>query len=148
MDAAAIYQDSFVWDDHGGFEMLPDTPLDPLLNPWREAGVGYLSINVAYDPQPWFQAIQNIAAIRRRLPSEAPYCRIVSSVGEIERARDDGKLAVTFDIEGMNSLNGRIDMVQLYYDIGVRHMLFAYNRNNLAGSGCHDEDTGLTVFGG
>jgi membrane dipeptidase len=26
-------------------------------------------------------------------------------------------------------------------------MLFAYNRNNAAGSGCHDEDTGLTDFG-
>lgn len=26
-------------------------------------------------------------------------------------------------------------------------MLFAYNRNNLAGGGCHDEDMGLTDFG-
>jgi len=26
-------------------------------------------------------------------------------------------------------------------------MLFAYNRNNLAGGGCHDEDMGLTAFG-
>ena len=41
----------------------------------------------------------------------------------------------------------RLDLVQVYYDLGVRHMLFAYNRNNLAGGGCHDEDTGLTDFG-
>ncbi len=147
MDASEVYRESFIWDDHGGFELLPDTPLDPLLAPWREAGVGYLSINVAYDPQPWHQTIENIAAVRRRLPLEAPYCRIVTSVGDIDLARAEGKIAVTFDIEGMNALNGRIDLVQLYYDIGVRHMLFAYNRNNLAGSGCHDEDTGLTEFG-
>ena len=147
MDAAAIYRESFVWDDHGGFEMLPDAPLDPLLAPWREAGVGYLSINVGYDPQPWTRTVENIAALRRRLSIEAPYCRIVASVGEIDLARAEGKIAVTFDIEGMNALNGRVDLVQLYYDMGVRHMLFAYNRNNLAGSGCHDEDTGLTDFG-
>jgi len=47
----------------------------------------------------------------------------------------------------MNALNGRIEMVELYYQLGVRHMLFAYNLNNLAGSGCHDEDIGLTDFG-
>jgi membrane dipeptidase len=147
MDASEIYRENFIWDDHGGFELQPDTPLDPLLAPWREAGVGYLSINISYDPQPWFQAIQNIAALRRRLPMEAPYCQIVASVGEIDQARSEDKIAVTFDIEGMNALNGQIDLVGLYYELGVRHMLFAYNRNNLAGSGCHDEDTGLTDFG-
>ena len=147
MDASAVYRESVVWDDHGGFELLPDTPLDPLLTPWREAGVDYLSINVAYDLQPWSQAMETIAALRRRLPIEAPYCRIVASVGDVDLARAAGKIAVTFDIEGMNALDGRVDLVQLYYEAGVRHMLFAYNRNNLAGSGCHDEDTGLTDFG-
>ncbi len=147
MDARAIYHESLVWDDHGGFELEPDAPLDPLLRPWREAGVGYLSINVSFDVRPWTRAVENIAALRRRLPEEAPYCRIVSSVAEIDRARAEDKIAVTFDIEGMNALDGRLDLVQLYYELGVRHMLFAYNRNNLAGSGCHDEDTGLTEFG-
>jgi membrane dipeptidase len=47
----------------------------------------------------------------------------------------------------MNALNGDIGMVDLYYRLGVRQMLFAYNRNNLAGGGCHDEDIGLTDFG-
>ncbi len=147
MDARRVYRESLVWDDHGGFELQPDSPLDPLLRPWREAGVGYLSINVYFDPRPWTRAIETIAALRRRLSEEAPYCSIVSTVEEIDRAQRDGKIAVTFDIEGMNALDGRLDLVQLYYDLGVRHMLFAYNRNNLAGSGCHDEDTGLTAFG-
>jgi len=68
-------------------------------------------------------------------------------VAEIDAARAAGKAAVSFDIEGMNALNGRADLVQTYYELGVRHMLFAYNRNNLAGAGCHDEDVGLTDFG-
>lgn len=147
MDAAALYRETLVWDDHCGFEMLPDAPLAPLLTPWREAGVDYLSINVGYDVKPWTRTIENIAALRRRLPLEAPFCRLVSTVAEIDRARAEGKMAVTFDIEGMDALAGRADMVQFYYDLGVRHMLFAYNRNNLAGSGCHDEDSGLTAFG-
>lgn len=147
MDTTTLYRKSFIWDDHAGFEVLPDAPLGPLLAPWLEAGVNYLSINVAYDAQPEDQALQTLEAVRRRLPIEAPDCRIVATVADIDRARADGKMAVTFDIEGMNALAGRIDRIERYYTLGVRHMLIAYNRNNLAGSGCHDEDTGLTDFG-
>lgn len=140
-------REHLIWDDHCGFEMMPDAAISPLLEPWREAGIGYFSINVYYDPVPWTRCLENIAALHRRIPLEAPWCRLVRSVAEIDAARDDGLSAATFDIEGMNALNGRLDLVQVYYDLGVRHMLFAYNRNNLAGSGCHDEDTGLTDFG-
>lgn len=127
--------------------MQPDGPLDALLKPWKDAGVGYLSINVYFDPRSWTRAIENIAALRHRLPKELPDYQVVSTVDDIDRVRSQGKIAVTFDIEGMNALDGRLELVQLYYELGVRHMLFAYNRNNLAGSGCHDEDTGLTEFG-
>ena len=137
----------FIWDDHCGFEMTPDAAIGPLLEPWRETGVNYFSINVCYDRVDWTRCLENIAALRRRIPLEAPWCRLVTSVAEIDAARDEGLAAATFDIEGMNALNGRLDLVQVYYDLGVRHMLFAYNRNNLAGGGCHDEDTGLTDFG-
>lgn len=147
MDGVALYRESFVWDGHCGFELQPDAALGPLLQPWIHAGVHHLSVNVAYDPQPWSEALLNIASLRRRIPTEVPDCQIISSVSDIDRARAAGKLAISFDIEGMNSLNGRIDLVGLYYLLGVRQMLFAYNRNNLAGSGCHDEDIGLTPFG-
>ena len=138
---------AFIWDDHCGFEMTPDAPIAPLLKPWRDAGIGYFSINVYYDPVHWTRCLENISALRRRIPLEAPWCRIVTSVADIDAAHASRQAAVTFDIEGMNALNGRIDLVQTYYELGVRHMLFAYNINNLAGAGCHDEDTGLTDFG-
>jgi membrane dipeptidase len=113
MDITRIYRESLVWDDHSGFEMTPDAPLGALLEPWRAARVDYLSINVGFDVQPWTRTIENIAAVRRRLAAEAPYCRLVASVAEIDRARSAGEIAVTFDIEGMAALDGRIEMVQL-----------------------------------
>ena len=36
MDASEVYRGNLIWDDHGGFELQPDTPLNPLLAPWRE----------------------------------------------------------------------------------------------------------------
>jgi hypothetical protein len=96
-DTGDIYGESFVWDDHCGFTPGPGAGLDALLRPWREAGVGYLFVNVYFDPQPWTNAEE-----------------------VIDRARAADQLAVIFDIEGMNALDGRIEMVQRYYDLGVR----------------------------
>ena len=129
MASAATYRENFVWDSHCGFELQPDAPLAPLLAPWLEADVGYLSVNVAYDPQPWFLAIQNLAFLRRRLPDEVPDCRIVESVGDIDRARAEGKMAVTFDIEGANALDGRLDMVVDCSHCGVRTTMEVMERS-------------------
>lgn len=147
MDAAALYDDALVWDEHGGFEMHPGKPLRPMLEPWHAAGVDCLSISVGFDVQAPETVLQTIAWVRRRLAVDAPFARLAGTVEEVDRARADGQLAVFFDIEGMNVLGGRAEMVGLLYDLGVRHMNFAYNLNNLAGSGCHDADTGLTDFG-
>jgi membrane dipeptidase len=68
-------------------------------------------------------------------------------VGDIELARASGRLAVSFDIEGANAVANQISLVQLYFDLGVRWMLLAYNRNNAAAGGCQDDDCGLTDFG-
>lgn len=147
MDALEIYRSSLVWDDHGGFTVLPGQDLGPLLGPWHAAGVDYLSVNVGIDAYPPEATLQAIAWVRHALPEQAPFARLVGSVGEIDAARADGKMAVTFDIEGMSVLGGRPEMIGLLHHLGVRHMNFAYNLNNAAGSGCHDEDTGLTDLG-
>lgn len=89
----------FVWDDHCGFEVVPDEPLRPLLQPWLDANVAYLSINAYYDPLPWTRAVENIAALRCRLPIEVPEIQIISSAREIDDAYANRKMAVTFDSE-------------------------------------------------
>ncbi|MBF9029745.1 hypothetical protein HKCCE3408_04995 [Rhodobacterales bacterium HKCCE3408] len=147
MDAAAIYRDALVWDDHGGFAVLPGTPIGPFLDPWREARVDYLSICAGFDAWPPETTLQSLASLRHQIALEIPYATLVASLEEVAAARNAGRMAVTFDIEGMRVLGGRIEMVRMLYDLGVRHMNFAYNRNSAAGSGCHDEDIGLTDFG-
>lgn len=66
---------------------------------------------------------------------------------DIEVAHSQGKLAVSFDIEGTNALGRDINMVAAYHALGVRQMLLAYILGNDAAGGCHDADTGLTAFG-
>jgi membrane dipeptidase len=54
---------------------------------------------------------------------------------------------VGFDIEGANAVGDQLSLIQMYYDLGVRWMLMAYNTANRVGGGCQDEDGGLTPFG-
>jgi membrane dipeptidase len=144
--ARKIHAEALVWDDHAGFEPDPKVDLEILEN-WRAAGVDYLSVNVGYDVVPWQKTIKNIGAFITWLEKNTDRFTLVRTVGDIDAAKREGKLAIAFDIEGMNSLDGEAYMVSFYYRLGVRQMLFAYNLNNLAGSGCHDKDTGLTEFG-
>jgi len=95
----------------------------------------------------WQDTIKNIAAYLTWFEKHPNRYIVVSVSDDILKAKRQGKMAVTFDIEGMNSLDGDANMVSLFYRLGVRQMLFAYNRNNLAGGGCHDNDKGLTDFG-
>ncbi len=144
--ARRLHADALVWDDHAGFEPDPSIDLE-VLERWRAAGVDYLSVNVGYDVVPWQQTVKNIGAFTTWLEKHADRFTLVRGVDDIVAAKRQGKLAVAFDIEGMNSLDGEAYMVSFYYRLGVRQMLFAYNLNNLAGGGCHDRDTGLTPFG-
>lgn len=144
--AAALYASAPIWDEHSGFDSRPDANLKQL-ECWRSSGVSYLSVNVGYDVNPWQKTVETIASFRRQLKAQGDCYALIESVSDIDRARDEGKLAISFDVEGMCSLDGDINMVSLYYDLGVRQMLFAYNLNNEAGGGCHDEDVGLTEFG-
>jgi len=141
-----LYQDALVWDAHAGVFPSPEVDLN-LLDEWPRAGASYLSINVGFDVMDWQDTLATLVAYRRWILDHADRFVLVGESGDIEFARREGKFALSFDIEGMNALNGDINMVSAYHALGVRQMLFAYNLNNAAAGGCHDDDSGLTDFG-
>ena len=135
-----------LWDAHAG--IFPDPKINlNLLDAWRENSVDYVSINVGFDVMDWQQTIKTLAAYRNWILAKDARFILVNKIDDVENTKKEGKLAVSFDIEGMNALYGDINMVGLYHRLGVRQMLFAYNLNNDAAGGCHDDDIGLTSFG-
>jgi len=144
--ARELTADALVWDAHAG--VFPDPKIDlTLLNAWRDHGADYLSLNVGFDVMDRRQTMTTLAAYRSWVLAHNDRFILAGSLDDIAEAKRHGKLAVAFDIEGMNALGGDINMVGLYHALGVRQMLFAYNLNNEAAGGCHDTDVGLTEFG-
>ncbi len=144
--AAQVYEQAIVWDGHAGFEYSEGIDLRQLER-WKRSGVTYLSVNAGYDVRPWERTIVALAHYRNFIDAHPETYVFVRGVDDIQRAKTESRLAIGFDIEGMRALNEDLNMVSLYRRLGVRQMLIAYNLNNAAGGGCHDEDVGLTAFG-
>jgi len=106
-----------------------------------------VTLNIGFGEQTLAEHVRMLAHFRHWLAARPEIYRLVASVGDILAAKQAGQLAVCFDIEGMNAIENQLSLIQLYYDLGVRWMLIAYNRANRAGGGCQEPDEGLTEFG-
>ena len=144
--AAALHRDALVWDSHACMPLHPDADLGALAR-HRAAGVDFVSINVGMDMNPLAQILTTIASFRAQLERRADLFVAVGDARDVERAKALGKLAVAFDLEGGVPLCERPEMVRLFYDLGVRQIHLAYNRNNSIGGGCYDDDVPLSALG-
>ncbi|MFL5927394.1 MAG: dipeptidase [Gaiellaceae bacterium] len=146
--AARLYADSLVWDQHGCLALRPDESSIDQLELYREAGVDHISINVGMDITSTGDVFRIVAAFRHGIAMRSDRFCVATTVGDVDRARESGRLAVTFDLEGTEPLDGDIAVLEAFYELGVRTILIAYNRANRAGGGCLDEPAGgLTAKG-
>lgn len=146
--ATTLHDDALVWDQHGCLPLRPDEDAVDELELYRRAGVDLVSINVGMDVTPTVDALKVLAAFRRGLLARPDRYLIASNVADVREAKRTGRLAVTFDLEGTEPLDGDLALLGAFYELGVRATLIAYNLRNRAGGGCHDDpEVGLTSYG-
>lgn len=146
--ARELIRDTFVWDNHACMPLRPhDDSFLPQIERHRAAGFSAVTLNVGFGENTVEDHVRMLAHFIQWFSSRSDRYVLAKSTADLRRAREEGKLAVCFDIEGMRAVADQPSLVSLYYELGVRWMLIAYNTNNLAGGGCQDEDSGLTAFG-
>jgi membrane dipeptidase len=147
--AAALLRESVVWDNHGCMPVARphDTSFLPQLQRYRDAGVSAVMLNVGFGDMGIEDHVRTLASMRHWLGARPDDYILLNTADDVELAQATGRLAVGFDIEGANAVADQPSMVGLYYALGVRWMLLAYNNNNAVGGGCQDADAGLTAFG-
>ena len=144
----SLIENNLVWDNHSCMPLRPqDESFLPQLGQFRDAGVNIVSLNVGFDSVSWENTLPMLRCFRDWLAEHDEHYMLVASTEDISEAKKSGKTGVHFDIEGACALNGRLELIETYYELGVRWMLIAYNQNNIAGGGCQDDDQGLTDFG-
>lgn len=119
-----------------------------LFDRYIEAGVNFIQCHPAGDDHNISQAVQRIAAMRRDVLARPDICRLVLSVDDIVQAKAEKKLAVSIQLEGFRCLERNLDMIDVYYALGVRLCHPVFNVTNSIGGGCSDgNEIGLTKFG-
>ncbi|MDB1123374.1 dipeptidase [Vibrio algarum] len=134
-----------VWDAHTCVPLFPEYDLASLKR-HIDCGAYYISINIGMDFNPLEEIIQIIAGFRKRI-NELDFLIQVNNFSDVERAQREGKLAISFDLEGGIPLCESPAMVGLFAQLGVRQIHLAYNRSNSLAGGCHDDDPGLSSKG-
>jgi membrane dipeptidase len=94
------------------------------------------------------QTIHVLAHTRNYFLAQPERFILVDTVDDVLRAKQEGKLAVSFHLQGSNPLEGEVAMVELYYQLGVRHIILANNMKNVIGDGGMERtDSGLSRLG-
>jgi len=146
-EAVALTDDAFVWD-----MTLPwgrSTADDHTLQRFHRASINAVSLTVGgsrdHETGP---LIKWIAEVRRFISDRSEEMVLCQSVADIDRACSENKLALIFHFQETRPFQNDLNLVGLYYDLGVRHALLAYNAKNAVGDGCAERtDAGLSRWG-
>jgi len=67
---------------------------------------------------------------------------------DIEKAVAEGKVAVIFAFQGSKPLDRKLELLDVYYQMGLRVLQLTYNNRDYAGDGClESHDAGLSDWG-
>lgn len=145
--ARALMRSGIVWDNHSCLPLRADATFLTQLERHRNAGATIVSVNIGFAEMSWTEHMRVLSFMRQWLACRPKTYRLVATVEDVRRCKSDGRLGIVFDVEGMYPVQDNPSLVQTFYELGVRWMLIAYNRNNAAGGGCLDADSGLTAVG-
>ena len=121
-----------VWDNHGCLPLRADDAFMDELQRYRKSGFDVVSINVSFDIMDFDNGFKVISFFRSWIKRHADQYRLVTNTEEILNNKKQGILSIVFDLEGVNAIGDQLDLIEMYYDLGVRWALIAYNKNNLA----------------
>lgn len=144
--AAARKSTSLIWD-----MTLPWNPAfrdAHTLPRLRALGLTVVGLTVGtdrdYSPEPVRRSIEEI----ERLVAVDERFLLVRCAADVQRAAEQGRLGLELNFQGTRMLGGDIGQLQVFHQMGVRHIGLVWNAANEAGGSSTDSsDAGLTPYG-
>jgi membrane dipeptidase len=149
-ESARLHADSIVWD--ATFPFGPSCGHMQAhvnsLKAMRDQGCDVVMVTTVSDPEDMAATMRKIANDNALIRAQSAWCRQAFSISDIEAARQQGQISVVFSFQGTVPFERSVALVEVYYRLGVRQALMAYNQKNHVGDGCHERnDGGLSRFG-
>src|SRR5580698_574124 len=114
---------------------------------------GVTAVNVTVNlpgngPDRFEKTIENIAALERELVVHPDVFIKVVSAAELLQAKKKRRMGLIMGCQDTTMLDGDLQRLKVFYDLGVRICQPTYNRRNLMGDGCMESsDGGLSQLG-
>lgn len=106
-------------------------------------------ISPRYRDNPLARAMEIFDFFHRETADNAGVVEAVYGSGDIKRILSGKKLAALLAVEGGEALAGRMEVLRMFYRLGVRSLTLTWNGRNELGDGAGESGTGggLTSFG-
>lgn len=142
-------QEALVLDAMGE---IRDVYTDELVREMLDAGMNSVTVTLcdpkSFEQQAYDWAIDGVLHYDRLIADKSEFYLKATTVADIDRARQDGKMALFYLFQNSTQFGRDLDTVDVFYGLGVRSSQITYNWQNWAGAGCDEEDgSGLTRFG-
>ena len=142
-------QNSLVFDAMGE---IRDVYPRKLIKEILDSGLNAITVTLC-DPKTFeheaFEAAKDGILHYDRLIAKYPdlYTKAIK-VSDINISRQEGKLAIFYLFQNSTQFSRDLDLVDTFYELGVRSTQITYNYQNWAGAGCKERTgAGLTYFG-
>ncbi|AFM21643.1 Zn-dependent dipeptidase, microsomal dipeptidase [Acetomicrobium mobile DSM 13181] len=165
--ARALHEKHFVSDAH--FDLLPliwdrrqrgETKVmeNRYIPAFRQGGVNLivssLFVSNEYLPEMALRrALDYIGVLHDEIEESPGLFSLCRSVKEIKEANSAGMVAIVLSFEGVEPIGNDLNLLRIFYELGVRGVGIAWSRRNYAADGCHFEAReegqrgGITDFG-
>ena len=144
--AAAILASSDVWDMTIAWLQVYWNM--ETLRRYKRAGYTFASLTLQDWPPTFERMPRMIAEFKEKVKSESDWLTFGFSVAEIEAGRRAGKLVLGLNSQETLPIGMDLSRIEVLHDLGVRHMLLAYNIRNFVADGCAEStDAGLSNYG-
>ena len=127
-----------------------DNPLtNEMLTNSRKSGITSVNVTVSSGGDKAFEdTVSSIAYWEKELLQHPDFLIKIRSLDDIYQAKKDKKLGIIFGFQDTTMFGNNLELIDTFYNLGVRIVQLTYNLRNLVGDGCLLPDAGgLTKFG-
>ncbi|MGI6485352.1 MAG: dipeptidase [Tepidanaerobacteraceae bacterium] len=98
---------------------------------------------------PVFYTLKGISLLKNEIEQNSAKITFARSSEDIEKIARQGKISALLSIEGGEALQGDLDMLRIYNELGVRSITLTWNNRNALADGAMEQNSkgGLSDFG-
>jgi membrane dipeptidase len=147
--AAKLYRSALVLDCNCAPPLEEKLPLPQSdLDMARNSGVNVLKFSLAGINEGFADTVDDIAWVQKLIEVHPAYFMQVRVPGDIQRAKAEGKMGIILSFESADMLEGKVERLELFGNLGVRVMQLSYNRKSPFAAGVMEPNAGgLTPLG-